>query len=550
MKTTSVPYGLLNFDNPGIDREYLSELWALYSGGRDLLKGEALNRLFPMHTDEAAQVYMERKRRAQYTNHAGALVDFLASAMVSDPVQVTTEGGDTDFWEEFVKDLSPPGGKETSANQLVKRQIISALIFQCAWTLVDMPKVEGEADSEADQEASGILNVYAKSIDPRCVVEWEDGEDGDLKWALLKFVDMPREELAMPRILIRERYYAYTKERWYLWEVKYHDSDKFDKLKGDGLIGEDIVKLEKPDIKDKIEAREGMHSFEAVPLVRTELDPGLWAMNKLHSLAKSYFNRECAHTWFLLKSHFPILYEFLSGSAPGIDEAVDEFKEDQNRSVSQTRGIGWVQTRSTDDRAEYVSPDVAAVSHMLEAQRSLRDELHRIVFQLALAVENTAAAQGRSGDSKAQDRMTMQVLLGELGRIGREFIKLVFTLASKGRKSPGEVKVVVKGLTEFTERSVSDLVEQVVSLEMANIPSPTFHQKLKSMLARAMVGHECSEEELETIVSELKAAITGDTFLPLPAPSGEDLDDDVKKKADDAVEKDKKKKEEKSDDDD
>jgi hypothetical protein len=528
MATPSIPYGLLKERNPTINLAYWDELWALYAGGTTLLDDSGIMlRLFPRHNAEDPKIYRERKRRACYTNHSGALIDYVVAALIADQIMVEAKGKDGEFWEGWIADVSPPGGDKMTASQLVKIQIAYALIFRCSWTLVDLPNVGVELETEGEQEEAGALGVYAKPCDPRCVVDWEDGPDGQLEWVLLKFVDRPRESPLEPRIWIRERYYLYTRTTWASFEVKYHDSAEFRKAHRAGLVtGKEV---ERPEDKAPIPGTAGSHTFGRVPMIRTVLPEGLWAMNKLHSLARAYFNRESALGWTLEHAHFQTLYEFVDNQLPGIDSGVTEggIEDNPDRALAQTRGIGYVQVRKQGDKAEYVGPDTSAFKDMMASMKSLRDELHRILYQLALAVENSAGAMARSGESKAQDKGTLSVILKELGRIGREFLTEVIETGAAGRGS--EINVTVKGLEKFEDQSATDVVTHAMMAEGISIPSPTFQRKLKALVARVLVGAECSEEDAQTIEDELETFITADQFaqpFAPPDPLDEDQDDE------------------------
>ena len=417
-----MPYGMLCHRRADVDLEYWEEIWALYAGGEDLLRRPAvLKRLFPQHTAEDPEIYSERRARAGYTNYAGATVDYVVAGLMADPVKPEVKGADASFWEGWVEDLSAPRGKAMSLSELLACHVRNALLFKSAWTLVDLPDVgpELEPRSLGEQEAAGALNVYAKPIDPRCVMDWEQSDDGELEWVLLRFRDVRRSSLMRPRVRVVERFYLYTPGDWTLFLVEYDDPELCKEYRITPEKG-----YEKPGDDALIDGKSSRHTIGRVPLIHTEIKDGLWMMNKIHSLAKRHFNRENAHDWALLKALFPVLYEFLGPEIPGIDSPVPEQQQDPDRAVKQPRGIGYIQTRGADDDARYVGPETSAFDHALEALKALRDELHRVVYQLALATENSKASVLRSGglrdrDARLRRRRVRGGLPGGAGLRGR-----------------------------------------------------------------------------------------------------------------------------------
>lgn len=505
----TLTYGRLKAAHPEYLLSYWRRLEAFYAGGRKLLQdAELMAEVFPSHTAEDPDVYLERKRRAFYLNHAGSILDHLCSAMRSDPVHVRPKGAestDDPFYKAFFDDCSPPHGRRLPFNRMLSERMLTALIFRRAWTLVDLPDAEpGEYASLADQLDRGALDAYACPLQPYEVLDWEEDDDGELIWMMR----CQRSQRRMDPMKKREEqecvetYTLYTRVDWTRFEVRY----KAQAAGGSGPPTDDqpVVGETRP------------HSFGRVPVARMELPEGLWAMDRLESPVREHFNKSCAAAWFEYKCAYPLLYEFNGTESPGIDTVIAEAQQDPYRSTNQRRGIGYVQVRGKDDSASYVGPEPGVLEFLSESTRGLKDEVYRILFAMALASDNSAAALGRSADSKAQDKAATSILLVALGEYLRDHAIDIHDLVSAGRKEATEWDA--SGADTFDPIALTDLVNQTVVLEGISIPSATFQRIWKGGLAKRLVAADADEDDLRTIDEELKGAITQDQLeQPMPA---------------------------------
>lgn len=506
-----IKYGMLKQKHPdylGVGSAgYWQRLEALYAGGRKLLEDAAIMAVvFPSHTNEDPAIYVERKKRAFYINHAGAILDHLVAALSGDPVTVAPDGQESttdEFYQEFFEDCSPPLGRKMPFNRLLKDRMLSALVFRRAWTLVDLPETDPEAyASLAEQEKADALDAYACALTPFEVFDWEEDEDGELLWVLRCQTTCRRASPSVGRDIIVETYTVYTPEDWTRYVVTY-------KKEGSNAVGV----IDKPSDDFVCVGQTYPHSFGRVPVARMELPEGLWAMDRLESVVREHFNKECAKAWFEYRCAYQQLYEFQGTEVPGIDKPVSQAQEDPHRAVNQKRGIGYVQVRGSEDRAEFVGPDPGILQFMAESCRALKDEIYRVLFAMALASDNSAAALGRSADSKAQDKAATSVILTCLGEYLRDHAEDIHELVSAGRGDKFK-KWTAEGASTFDPIALSEFVEQTVILEGVSIPSPTFQRLFKGGLAKRLVAADASEDELRAIDEELKANITPDLYDP------------------------------------
>lgn len=488
--TGAIPYGLLaKRKHPTYHADFWARARAFYKGGVHLLEDEKMmNRVFPKHVKENDQVYGMRKKLAHYTNHSGAIVNHLLGKLFTDPIRLQAKPEEDDFYKEFQKDCSPPEGKEVSLNDLVGKVLLSAAQCQIGYALVEMPSNHKEEfASQAEQEKAGALGAWCVEVAPESVLDWELDKAGEYKWALLGFVDRHRPTVFEDRNTITENYWLYTPEGFMHWKIEYREGEepKDDKIYTPEAAGE--------------------HTFGKVPLARLCLPDGLWIMSKLESLAREYFNKRNALSWAEFKALMPVLYEFID---PGVMPNLSGPGGDEGRATNQTRSPAHVQQRQAapgqGDKAEWIAPPDAPFSHALDSCNSIRDEMHRVVQQMALSADTKGAMLRRSGDSKKQDAVALDVVLGEYGKLARQFVIHLLQLVERGRNDKPR-EWTASGLSEFDSMSSDALIEEEVMLDTVEIPSPTFKAERKKIVVRKVLGDSVSEEKLAEIDEQIEA---------------------------------------------
>lgn len=507
-----IAYKYLKQRHPDYDSQYWRRLRALYAGGKKLLADKQLLReIFPPHRDEHTTVYNERLKRAFYTPYAGEIVDHIVSALCSQPVTMTTEAevGSTnepdEWWAEFYKDVSPMGGEKMSIRELLKESMLTAQQCQRSWVLIDLPNVLNDdgtptmfADRKAQEEA-GALDAYVVPIEPESVVDWEEDETGSLEWVLIHVVDNKRDTLLSSREYITERWTYYDRAGWAQYELR--------REKGKTPKDTQVVPL----------VNEGAHTFGEVPLCRLELPDGLWTMAKLEGLAREHLNKRNGLAWGELQSLLPELYEF-QGPEESWGTPVSAAQQDATRATRQAHGQGFVQQRGHQDKAEFIGPDTAPFTEARNSCNSLRDEMHRVTHQMALSVDNSAAALGRSADSKAQDQAATAVVLTELGKLVRAFAEEIYRIVSVARGEEFADEWQAQGMEEFDDVGINEEVERALIIDQLELESPTFRRRHRFGLMKLILGDDATADDLEQIEAELDMNIPDEWETESPAP--------------------------------
>ena len=497
---------------------YMGEFWqkckALYAGGPTLLNNDKLLRLvMPSHANEAEDIYRERLKRAFYIPYPGSIIDKLVAELMSKPLtfelenttsasddggQAGNKRGDTDndtddlplFYVDLIKNCSKPGGRKCAMNQFAREQIFTALQCQTAWALVDMPKApQGGYPNRAEQDKAGGLNAYICPIDPECVIDWEEKDDGELSWVLIQDTQIKRESIDQTRNMVTIRWRYFRENDWAIYELTYDKTKK-----PNGPLDTDDVAL-----KDQ-----GQHSFQRVPVRRLCLPEGLWAMGKLEAMARAHLNQRNALSWGQLKALFPV--PVLYAQTPDPKAPVSE---DAGR-VAQQHGQGFLRVFAEKDKLEYFSPDVAPYQAAREDLNNIRDEMHRVLYAMAQSVDNSGAALQRSGESKSIDQAAAAVILRALGTYVREHLEDLLLTISTGRKD--NYRFQAHGMDVFDDVTLSQLVLDAIGLATVDIPSATFQRLFKYKIAKLALGADVKEEDLDKISQELDNNVSQDTF--------------------------------------
>lgn len=502
-------FKLLKQTNPGRDTDLIAKIRKLYAGGYELRKAAAA--LLPKAPGEPQSFYDHRVKYASYMPYFGQLVDYLVGCLFQQSVQITAAGDandpntlgtvpDQDFYSLFSRDADRKG---TTFAKLLRDTITEALLCRCAWVAVDMPPAV-EADTRAEEEEAGGSRGYCYLLDYEQVLDWKDGEDGDLDWVIL-----------CKRIAERDTPFSDRstyKLRFTVWEEEVlgpgTDAD------GTPIPGSTRIKYtvfetqpyaqdkEPRDDDDIPQVDAGITSFDKIPIKRLELPGGLWAGNKIAPLAEEHFRRRSDLIGSMTRSLFEIPYVKQGPEVPDMGGAISAAAENPNRGddpVGQFKAKGYLVLGPQDELA-FAGPSGKAFDIAERQLDGLRDEIFRSVNAMSLSLANTGGNVARSGESKREDRTSLEVVLTYLGELTREFAVELYGTVSQGRGE--EVVWVAHGLDSFDLDDRMDLVNEAVALQISDVPSDTWKTEYKTHLALGLLNG-CSPETKAQIQKEI-----------------------------------------------
>jgi hypothetical protein len=521
--------------------EYWAECRALYAGGDRLLGDKpVLERLFRRHLHEDQKIYDERKARAHYYPYAGTIIDHLLAGLGTDALRVSFAAEDeetgertitpeAEWWERWVADVTDDAERPsdygleddddedddeggTTMHAFIVDVLREALQTRTAWVLADLPYVDPEAptptiDSKLAAEQDGLADPYLCVIPAEQVIDWQTDDKGRLLWAIVMTQEQIRASPKDRRGVVRHTFVLWDAERWVKYQI-------------------DVDPSRLPSAEQEVDIVDGnTHGFGRVPIERFCLPEGLYAMGKLHSLAREHLNKRCAMSWAEYKSLFAVLYEFLGAEDGGNGMPIAMAQMDGNRAVNQIRGQGWTQVRGKDDDARFVGPDTAPFKEARESCNDAMREMHRVMFSMALSANMDSKALQRSGESKEQDSATTAVLLDAFGKLARRFLRRLLVLAALGRgEAPPTCRV--EGLEQFDVSGVASAIGEAVEF-FNGIPvlSPTVRELALAKIYAKYLG-DVTPENMVKIRKEIREAISAEQtaieggLIPGVAPGG------------------------------
>lgn len=461
--------------------EEIEDLEALYKGGCEFR--ERIERFMPRRPDEAERHYALRKSLATYFNYFRTITNFLSAYVFTDRMECVSDPSKVD--DAYATFLADADGQGTSFGDMLKSALTNALVCRRHWILVDFPKADPDAPppNAAEWDARGLGNAYLCMHDDDDVLRYRCDDRGALEWVVIKTCDDEARSPIEPEPTTRWTWTVYTRDRWERYEIAFPSS----------RLPSGNTNVEMVDSGECI-------TPGAVPIVPFELPHALWAGELLRDPAIENFRARAALSFSLARTCFAMRNFFL--------------KEDPGNEPKA--GVAMGNVYGVEERVEWDAPPSEAFSPAAAYVDNTKDELFRVANNMALGVNNNAAAVGRSADSKAQDSAAMTVVALALGVEVRRVAEKVLDLVSRGR-GDDKVSWTVLGLDSYEPEDVVTLVDAAVSAESLSIPSPTFARLHKTRVALALVP-DASAEDRRKIAEEIEANVTDEQVLAPPPP--------------------------------
>jgi hypothetical protein len=534
------PLKVLRSTHPRLDPFYVRTLRALYKGGKTLLGDEdVMRQVFPKSTLESEGSYAERRARAFYDNDFALVINQISAGLAQDPLRFDDESGPTgtaptakkleSYWTEIQKDATPPDddGPRKAFDSVIRETIVEGLVCEWGWILCDLPpplEVEPGSSSPAlsDQEAAGKLRAYPVPVPCDQVLNWNE-KGGTIRWLRMYTSELVQDE--------PEQEPKWTRHTWKVWSATDVTTYQIDLDKeGKDTSGK---KWEDDDVVSPI-AEPALHSFGRVPWIRFDCgapnEQSMHVGGMIESRCRSQFNQGAGEAYLRTRAMFQQLYEFLGPESSGPDREISDAQENVNRASKRmtSRAPDIVQIRGQDDDARFIGPEMSSAAINLQALNDGREAIPRITGQLALAADTTGAMVRRSGESKAQDKIAQEVLLGAVGKKGLAFGCGVADMLALGR-GDAKKRPTLRGYEHFDVDDAAARVEEHVALNTAQIKSATFQIEHQLMVALAVLGDGVTPETKKQIRQELSETITQDSINQsnMPGvPPGHELDED------------------------
>lgn len=463
---------LLEQRHPAHDGERLGAWRALYSGGK-LWEARA-EKWLPRHPEEAEKVYAARLARALYHNHTGPIVNMLAAALFAESPQVDLDG---DWVADFLSDVDREG---TTAADWTKARLVDALVEREAWAWVNLPARAPTAptvDNRRDEEDAGLLDAFLVSFTASQVIDWEVDDRGQLAWILVRDVVESRPDLDAPR----QRTHRWTQlgrtqiRRW-TWSSP------------------NDVATDPPLDAEAEELPAIVHGLGGLPVARLSLTEGLHALGHLHHPAIAHLRARNDLSWALHRAAHPLLW-------------IASKWQDR----APILGPGYYLQLDREDEIGFAESSGANYQLLAEDVVQLREELYRVVHQMAVGADSDATRAKGSGESKAADWRALEIVLSALAEAVRGFMVDTLRLVAKAR-GQADADPVVTGLDGWQEEDLDVWLGAAAMATDAHAMSATFKREVaKRQAQRVLTGADA--KVLETVSKEIDAAEVPDPAL-------------------------------------
>lgn len=453
---------LLEQRHPEHDAECLGELRALAEGGKAWR--DRVAKWLPKNPSEPDDVWTDRKRRAVYHNYAGGILGLFGAYLFSEAPRIDLED---EYFAAFMADVDGAGAPLA---RWFRSRFRDALIGRRSFIWVNLPaRAEGVAfSSKADELKGGALDAFAVGLAPEDVLDWGRDAQGALTWVLFRTVATERTDPTQPRVNV----YTWTSidtttiRRWE-WRAtpdKQHP-------------GADDDAKELPAIA---------HGIPRLPVVELVLPEELWAMELLRDPVLAHLRARNDLSWALNRTAhaMPVIKRQWGG--PGDDLMI---------------GAGYFIRLEREDTFEWTEPPGNSIVALREDCAELREEIFRVVHQMALAVDNDASRARASGESKQTDWQATKVVMSAYADVVRSAIRETIEIVGLVR-GLGELDVTVQGLDGWQQLSLDEFLTGSAMATQAAKMSPTYRREVAKREAARLLP-DLGDKTLQAIHDEI-----------------------------------------------
>lgn len=433
--------------------------------------------------------YYQLWNRTYYVNYYSAILDFHRHWLFSeDPIIRPREVDDVpDWWNAFYDNAN---GSGKGFCDFVRDVFLDVLVCRRGGWLLG----RNIAIAEQDDDDAVILTPYPAEQ----IYDWERDSAGELLWVVLGTREMYR-EFPGERMMVSTYTYV-DRQQWKTWQVQRGDqyrnagnqpNQKKDAASGnsepvnDGYYEDDTLKV----------IGEGVHELGKVPFVMLEVPEGLWIGDKLAAPCVDIFNKQNRLTNAQL---YGCIVQAYLKTADATKSSVT-FGETQLVKLKPADMAG-----GAEEDFGWKSPDVGPLEFISKLIAEQRDEIYRIVHQMALAVDSKAiGAIARSGASKIEDRKASEIILAAFGGYVSE--AMLRTVNLLGEIYGDDTEFTLDGYEDFNVSSLDEEI-QVAALALSlGLKSKTAKQEIELRAVGRILDY-VDEKTKETIEQETRDA--------------------------------------------
>jgi hypothetical protein len=474
---------LLDAKHPTYDAETWERYWALYKGGKTLR--QHVKHFLNQNEGEPAALYQRRLKEAAYRSYVGPIVDYYGAALFTSPpiARAKDDAGEIveadDYYSDWKEDCDGAG---CDFHDFLRARFRDMLVRETAWWIVELPEAEAPVENKLDWADKDLGEACLHAVESGQVYDWECDARGRLQWVTIHTFSKPRHSPRDKRNLLRQEWRVYDATNVEIFAIEYDPQERM-------LMPEDEI----PSLGIKA------HGFKRVPVVRMHAPDGLWLVDRVAEAQTEHFRLSAGLGWAIRRTCY----------------AMPIFKTaDIDRPPKM--GTGYYLIVGAEDGLEWAAPPAQPFEVIATEVMTQKDEIYRVTNQMALGVENNAAAIGRSAQSKETDSSSTETCLRAYAAPVREAAELTYDLLSEGR-GDAEIDWSIEGLDRFNLADATASVAVATQAQLLDIPSRTFKVEMARATADALLPG-IDQGTKDTIHTELEEGVA----------AAEDLKDEMK----------------------
>lgn len=461
----------LDQKHPSFDEDRWDQIDALVKGGTHF--HDKIRKFLPKNPAEPGLQYAQRCQEAHYHSYMGSIVNLYVSWLFASNFSLKAYERDTKkaltepdkFYGQFQERVHG----ETTLTDFMKDRFRDALGIKKAHWIAELPSNNGVAPQDkAEFEQRDLGRATLKPLDRCDVFDWECDDNGELVWCIVHTQAEVRATPDDSRDTIVRTWRVYDRENVTTYQVSYK-------------------KREKPSPETELVGETAPHGFKRVPLITLELKEELCIGYATFDPQLEHFRRSAALSWLIRRTCY----------------AQPLFKVEDGEKLP-TMGAGYAIVIGQEDDMMWTAPPNAPFDVLQKNIESKRDDIYRIVHQMAQAVDNNAETVGRSAESKEIDAAATRIMLNAYGSAVSKAIEETLELISEAR-GDANYEWSVEGFSGYDTATASTLLANIEQSRLLGIPSKTFHKEVCTKAALALLP-EVDQRVKDDIRKEIESA--------------------------------------------
>lgn len=464
-------YKELNSKHSSYDCEVSSRYQQLYQGGK--VFRDNITCFLPKNRQEQDDVYHMRCKQAPYIPHVGAIIDQYGATIFSAPYTIratknNSEAKLDDFYAEFKEDVDTKG---TDLSSFFKERFQESLVKGQSYWLVESPTAPSEIQeinelNRLQWMELGLDRIRLAPIPAENLFDWECDLRGELEWCVIYSTSCYRPAPGAELLYVKT-WKVYTRDEISVYQLEH------------------TVKNPPNDETNIPLVEQYKHNLPGVPLLSLCLPAGLWLMDRTSDAQLEHFRLSAAQAWLFRRTAYPM----------GV------FKLKDADSLPQT-GAGQALIMGSEEEFDWKEPGGASFAAFENRIKSAENTIYKIAVQMAMGIDNSGAALGRSADSKQVDMMAADICLRAYAVLIKEALEKTYEFVSNAR-GEYDLKFSIEDLNQFSLVDVTTLVTNATAAKTLGIQSETFWKELYKRIAIAQLPSDTKQDIKDLIRQEI-----------------------------------------------